>query len=273
MSPAVLRFIERQQLLIVVAVIVYAIFWAIGQPSPVSVTLIYSLCLGNVTLYLLDQLEFLYSQQRRAQFPWPTYLTLLLAITPLAVVLATTIVFWIDTRPGGGHFQVFPPWRLFWNYQRTSWKFPAIANLIVGIVLQLFLTTKRRLEQRNRELQRTVQSEMAQRELQDQELQRAREIQQQLLPKEIPQIADFEIAGAWEPARIVGGDYFDVIKLSESTLAVCIADVVGKSVSAALLMANVQATVRAFASKSATPSWLCSRSIPCSTVISHPANL
>jgi len=273
MSPAVLRFIERQQLLIVVAVIVYAIFWAIGQPSPVSVTLIYSLCLGNVTLYLLDQLEFLYSQQRRAQFPWPTYLTLLLAITPLAVVLATTIVFWIDTRPGGGHFQVFPPGRLFWNYQRTSWKFPAIANLIVGIVLQLFLTTKRRLEQRNRELQRTVQSEMAQRELQDQELQRAREIQQQLLPKEIPQIADFEIAGAWEPARIVGGDYFDVIKLSESKLAVCIADVVGKSVSAALLMANVQATVRAFASKSATPSWLCSRSIPCSTVISHPANL
>src|SRR5438270_4002487 len=139
MSPAVLRFIERQQLLIVVAVIVYAIFWAIGQPSPVSVTLIYSLCLGNVTLYLLDQLEFLYSQQRRAQFPWPTYLTLLLAITPLAVVLATTIVFWIDTRPGGGHFQVFPPWRLFWNYQRTSWKFPAIANLIVGIVLQTVL--------------------------------------------------------------------------------------------------------------------------------------
>src|SRR5438105_15737007 len=103
MSPAVLRFIERQQLLIVVAVIVYARFCAIGQRSPVSVTLIYSLCLGNVTLYLLDQLEFLYSQQRRAQ--WLTYLTLLLAITPLAVILATTIVFWIDTRPGGGHFQ------------------------------------------------------------------------------------------------------------------------------------------------------------------------
>jgi len=99
-------------------------------------------------------------------------------------------------------------------------------------------------------------------------LQRAREIQQQLLPKEIPQIAGFEIAGAWEPARIVGGDYFDVIKLSESTLAVCIADVVGKSVSAALLMANVQATVRAFASKSATPSWLCNRvnSVLCSNI-------
>ena len=113
----------------------------------------------------------------------------------------------------------------------------------------------------------------AKRATEETELQRAREIQQQLLPKEIPQIAGFEIAGAWEPARIVGGDYFDVIKLSESTLAVCIADVVGKSVSAALLMANVQATVRAFASKSATPSWLCSRSIPCSTVISHPANL
>jgi sigma-B regulation protein RsbU (phosphoserine phosphatase) len=104
-----------------------------------------------------------------------------------------------------------------------------------------------------------VDLEIAQRELQAQELERAREIQQALLPKQIPQIPGFEIAGAWEPARVVGGYYFDVIKLSESKLGICIADVVGKSVSAALLMANVQATVRAFASEAASPAWLCSR--------------
>ena len=68
-----------------------------------------------------------------------------------------------------------------------------------------------------------------------------------LLPKEIPQLAGFEIDGAWEPAHVVGGDYFDVIRLSETKFGICIADVVGKSVSAALLMANVQASVRAFA--------------------------
>jgi sigma-B regulation protein RsbU (phosphoserine phosphatase) len=57
----------------------------------------------------------------------------------------------------------------------------------------------------------------------------------------------------------VGGDDFDVMKLSDSKVAICVADVVGKSVSAALLMANVQASVRDFASDSTPPSWSCSR--------------
>ena len=48
---------------------------------------------------------------------------------------------------------------------------------------------------------------------------------------------------------VIHGDYFDVIRLSATKLGICIADVVGKSVSAALLMANVQASVRAFASE------------------------
>src|SRR5215470_12154155 len=63
----------------------------------------------------------------------------------------------------------------------------------------------------------------------------------------------------WQPARVVGGDYFDVLKLPGDRLAICIADVVGKSVSAALLMANLQATVRAFAQGSHSPAWLCGR--------------
>ncbi len=112
---------------------------------------------------------------------------------------------------------------------------------------------------------------MAERELQEEELNRAREIQQALLPKEIPQIEGFEVARTWEPARIVGGDYFDVIRLGQRKLGICIADVVGKSVPAALLMANVQATVRAFASESASPSWLCSRvnSVLCANIASE----
>jgi sigma-B regulation protein RsbU (phosphoserine phosphatase) len=58
---------------------------------------------------------------------------------------------------------------------------------------------------------------------------------------------------------MVGGDYFDVLKLDDARLAVCIADVSGKGVSAALLMANVQATVRAFARSSQSPSDLCTQ--------------
>jgi sigma-B regulation protein RsbU (phosphoserine phosphatase) len=94
-------------------------------------------------------------------------------------------------------------------------------------------------------------------EIQEQELQRAREIQESLLPKKIPQLPGFEIAGAWRPARAVSGDYFDVVKLGENKLAVCIADVAGKGVPAALLMANVQASLRASVRDLDSPARVC----------------
>ena len=53
--------------------------------------------------------------------------------------------------------------------------------------------------------------------------------------------------------------YFDVLTIGDNKLAICIADVVGKGVPAALLMASVQATVRAFARDSVSPAWVCSR--------------
>jgi sigma-B regulation protein RsbU (phosphoserine phosphatase) len=80
-----------------------------------------------------------------------------------------------------------------------------------------------------------------------------------LLPKEIPQLEGFEVAAAWRPAREVSGDYYDVFKLDEHRLGVCIADVVGKGVAAALLMANVQAAVRAYASSAENAAQLCTK--------------
>lgn len=143
-----------------------------------------------------------------------------------------------------------------------------MATMIVGISTQLYRRMRERLESKNRELQQKVELEVAERELHEQELEQAREIQQSLLPKHIPQLPGFAIDGAWEPARLVGGDYFDVIRLSETKLGICIADVVGKGVSAALLMANVQASVRAFATESTSPSVLCARvnSVLCSSI-------
>lgn len=90
-------------------------------------------------------------------------------------------------------------------------------------------------------------------------LARAREIQESLLPKSIPQLPGFEIAAAWRPAREVSGDYFDVFPVGDGKLGICIADVVGKGVSAALLMANVQAAVRAFASDRQSPAVVCTK--------------
>jgi hypothetical protein len=85
------------------------------------------------------------------------------------------------------------------------------------------------------------------------EYEEAKEIQQGLMPKQIPQIPGMEISGSWRPARIVGGDYFDVLKFSERRVGLCIADVSGKGMPAALLMSNLQAVIKALASEHSSP--------------------
>jgi phosphoserine phosphatase RsbU/P len=87
----------------------------------------------------------------------------------------------------------------------------------------------------------------------------ARSIQQGFLPKEIPQLAGYEIVGAWQPARVVGGDYYDVLPFGRETLGVCIGDVAGKGLPAALLMSNLQAAFRGFASPAVSPEALCDK--------------
>lgn len=81
-------------------------------------------------------------------------------------------------------------------------------------------------------------------EILQEELRLAREIQRNLLPKEPPQVAGYGVAGHSEPATRVGGDYFDFLNLGDNRLGLCVADVSGKGITAALLMSNVQATIR-----------------------------
>ncbi len=77
------------------------------------------------------------------------------------------------------------------------------------------------------------------------ELNIAREIQRGLLPETLPSIDNFDIAAVTIPSKEVGGDYYDVIKRNENEYIIAIADVSGKGTPAALLMANVQAALRA----------------------------
>ncbi|HUJ40387.1 MAG TPA: SpoIIE family protein phosphatase [Candidatus Acidoferrales bacterium] len=87
----------------------------------------------------------------------------------------------------------------------------------------------------------------------------AREIQQSLLPKSLPEFRSMEMAADWLPTRVVAGDYYDVLKFSEGRAAVCVADVSGKGLPAALLVSTVQATVRAFVHETVPPGALCQR--------------
>lgn len=85
----------------------------------------------------------------------------------------------------------------------------------------------------------------------------ARRVQERLMPDVIPQPPGFHIAGISHPARITSGDYFDVFALDDKTTALCIADVCGKGMPAAMLMANLQAAVRSHASSTVRPEALC----------------
>jgi phosphoserine phosphatase RsbU/P len=76
------------------------------------------------------------------------------------------------------------------------------------------------------------------------ELEVAAHIQKVLLPEKIPSLIGYDMAGRNITAQLVGGDYFDFIPLDDHRMAVCIGDVSGKGLSAALLMANFQATLR-----------------------------
>ncbi len=89
------------------------------------------------------------------------------------------------------------------------------------------------------------QKEAIERERLERELETAREIQEKLLPHEMPIVPGFEITGTSLPSQQVGGDYFDFLDIGEGQLGIAIADVSGKGIPAALLMANLQASLHA----------------------------
>lgn len=76
------------------------------------------------------------------------------------------------------------------------------------------------------------------------ELEVAREMQKLLFPTELPSNKKLDISARYIPRHAIGGDYYDFIPLGDEEYIMCIADVSGKGISAALLMANFQATIR-----------------------------
>jgi sigma-B regulation protein RsbU (phosphoserine phosphatase) len=242
------RFFRQQLVYFAISAVLVAVFWAIGvQINPARV-LVSTLCIANLLSLSIGRLEFLFSDK-----PYPfnllIYLLVLLGLA-VPVYLISAAILWFIAPPVSQTLS---------HLITTGWKIPLLVIIVFGVSRFLYHTTKERLEQRNVELQHSVERSTIQLEMQDQELERAHEIQQSLLPGKIPQIPGFEVAGAWQPASTVSGDYYDVLRLGEHRLGICIADVVGKGVSAALLMANVQAAVHAFASDAESPSQLCGK--------------
>lgn len=239
---------QRQQLYVFVAVAVFAVFSALQVQTRVWTILVFCLCIGNVMFPVMNYLGRYYD---KLGFPynWLVYIPLLAVVSFASTALATGIVYWLLLTPTG-RAEESPS---------ADLRIGTLISVIVAVVMYLYYNMKTTLEMRNVSLQQAVRTGEARLEEQERELQTAREIQAGLVPMQLPQLDKLQITASWQPARVVGGDYFDVIKLSEQRMAICIADVVGKGIAAALLMANVQAAVKAFATENAGPAEVCER--------------
>ena len=88
-----------------------------------------------------------------------------------------------------------------------------------------------------------------QQQIVNREVELAAEIQQALVPNRLPSGVNYQLSSIYKPHFAVGGDYYDVVEFPDGQIAFCIADITGKGVSAALLMANFQANFRALVSR------------------------
>jgi serine phosphatase RsbU (regulator of sigma subunit)/CHASE1-domain containing sensor protein/anti-sigma regulatory factor (Ser/Thr protein kinase) len=124
----------------------------------------------------------------------------------------------------------------------------AVSLMLFGITWMLVRSrtraerTSHDLEEANKELGTFYHSV-------EQELRMARRIQHALLPKDLPELEGWEIAYHYQPAREVGGDFYDFLRLKDGRVGLVIGDVSGKGIAAALVMANTQSVLRAVAQR------------------------
>jgi serine phosphatase RsbU (regulator of sigma subunit)/anti-sigma regulatory factor (Ser/Thr protein kinase) len=103
------------------------------------------------------------------------------------------------------------------------------------------------------QLVREQEAEARARERLEQELEVARLIQQNFLPKELPDLNGWRVAAYYRPARTVGGDFYDFIELPDGLIGIVVGDVTDKGVPAAMVMAATRSVLRAAAQRLLEP--------------------
>ena len=239
------NFWQAQLVLLGVAIAISGLYWLLQANTNPTPQFLFTFIIGNCTTLAVFLAAPVFTKQK---FPWDWFVYLGVFL-PVAIVASSIAS--VANRIVAGRFDHLL--RLDWFDIRSGTFF----SLVIGVALFASGKARARLERRNRELESQVTVGQIQLQAHEAELKTAHEIQAHLLPHELPQMKPFQIACAWEPARSVGGDYFDVLTLSPHQLGICIADVAGKGISAALLMANLQAAVRAFAPGISGPGALC----------------
>lgn len=116
-------------------------------------------------------------------------------------------------------------------------------EIITGITQQAALAVQNDLLQR----------EVVERGRLEREMQLAREIQQTFLPDHLPSLPGWDLAIRWQPARQVGGDFYDILEFADGRLGLVIADVADKGMPAALFMTLIRTLIRAAAQSEQSP--------------------
>lgn len=237
------NLLHFQLVLLAVTVCVDVVMRILHVPTNILATLVNTFATGNVAICLILLSRPLFVG-RQPPWNWIGYIPTLLCIGLVASATAE-----------------IPAFLLFGHHSTTYFRsvlldepFGIVVTLIVGIIYFAFNQSRSSLLASNSQLQSQVQLGLMERQTHQSDLQQAHDIQVHLLPRETPQIPGYQIACAWQPARSVSGDYFDVLELGKGKLGLCIADVSGKGMAAALLMANLQASVKAFTQDGGNPS-------------------
>ncbi|MFQ5628565.1 MAG: SpoIIE family protein phosphatase [bacterium] len=141
---------------------------------------------------------------------------------------------------------------------RKKFSFRADKRNVLGVIILRTAPSGRKLDHRNIGLLESLASQgvmaiensllyteaLAKRKI-DNELELAREIQGQLLPRQVVEVPNTDIAAYSRARNYVGGDYYDFLKVRDETLAIVVSDVTGKGLGAALLMSSLQGSLRA----------------------------
>ena len=130
----------------------------------------------------------------------------------------------------------------------VSWGLSFAGTTTAGVVALTLYRFKLQLEASRDELKRK-----------EGELSFALKVQQALFPRELPTSGGMEFSAVCIPASGVSGDYYDVFELTDGRVVMAIADISGKGISAAILMANVQALLRVVAGTCDSPGAVCSK--------------
>jgi serine phosphatase RsbU (regulator of sigma subunit) len=178
-----------------------------------------------------------------ARLVFPFYARLPFALR-VALQILTLVV---GTVAGSGVIFAAQPLYLLANYRLVAVivLINAVLAVFVGILLHTYDAMRRQLEANFRSLRV--------KEALEREVEIAREVQKELLPRGVPVVRGLELAGICIPAIGVGGDYYDYLPLQDERIGLVIADVSGKGIPAALLMAGLQASVRSLALPGVSP--------------------